>query len=252
VYLADLLTRERGLGEKADAAQKKAYRALMEQRRAEARRILVVGLQYVPKSISIRAAIASLDVMAGRSKEAEEILLPLVREFDAVYSQAPEKLDKLRPYMVPIRIYSLTAYNLGRPDEALKYGMMLWTIDPTDVANANNMAWILATEKKDFGQAMEIIQRCLRLVPNHPQVLDTAGWVLFLANKPEDAADYLKASIKYGDNAEARYHLGRVHEARGDWAPAREEYEEALKMGLTDKDKADAEDHLGKLAVPPK
>jgi tetratricopeptide (TPR) repeat protein len=86
-------------------------------------------------------------------------------------------------------------------------------------------------------------------VPNNPSVLDTAGWIEFLAGRPDAAVEHLLASIKYGDNAEAHYHLGRVYESRERPDEAREEYKKALEMGLAPKDKADAEQRLKALAT---
>ncbi|HUU11226.1 MAG TPA: tetratricopeptide repeat protein [Phycisphaerae bacterium] len=228
VYLADLLVRA--------------------NRVEEARQILLTGLSKMPKSIPIRAGLAALDIGAQGSDSAAKILKPLAEEFEAQYSRMPDKLSKLRPYMTSIRIYSLALYNLGKTEEALKWGMMLWSLDPTDVANANNMAWILATEHKDFTRARDMIQRCMRLVPNHPQVLDTAGWIAFLNERLDEATENLLASIRYGDNPEARYHLGRVYEARQRPDEARAEYQKAIELGLKARDRADAEKRLKGLA----
>jgi tetratricopeptide (TPR) repeat protein len=175
----------------------------------------------------------------------------MAQKFESLYNQMPEELEKLRPYTGALQAYSLALYNVGRIEEALKYGMMLWKVDPTNVVNANNTAWILATEKKDFAQAMEMIQRAMKLVPNHPQVLDTAGWIAFLGNRYEEAANYLLESIKAGDNAEAHYHLGRLYEARQRPEEARQEYQKAVQMGLKVKDKADAEKRLEQLSASP-
>ncbi|MBE3096628.1 MAG: tetratricopeptide repeat protein [Planctomycetes bacterium] len=214
---------------------------------ADARQVLAAGLANIPKSILLRAAVATREVNDNRPEAARKILQPLAEEFQALYSRTPEKLDKLKPYMVPIRIYSLALFNLGQTDEAVKWGMMLWSLDPTDVANANNMAWVWATTYKDYGRATEMIQQCMRLLPNHPQVLDTAGWIAFLSGKHQEAADNLLASIKYGDNPEAHYHLGRVYEARERFDEARAEYQKALQMGLQVKDREDAQRRLAQL-----
>ena len=231
VYLADLLVRAKQTD--------------------EARQILLTGLSKVPKSIPIRAGLAALDIGEQGAPSAVKILKPLADEFEAQYSRMPDKLSKLRPYMTSIRIYSLALYNLGQTAEALKWGMMLWSLDPTDVANANNMAWILATEHKDFIRARDMIQRCMRLVPNHPQVLDTAGWIAFLDHRHDEATENLLASIRYGDNPEARYHLGCVYEARQRPDEARAEYQKALELGLKGKDRTDAEQRLKQLASVP-
>jgi tetratricopeptide (TPR) repeat protein len=227
VMLADLLLQNKS-GDPAKNAE-------------EARKALTVGLTNLPKSVSLRSAMATIEVNANRPEAARKILQSLAEEFQVLYGESPEKIDKLRPYMPSVRVYSLALYNLGRAEEALKWGMMLWALDPTDIANANNMAWILATTYKDYTRAGEMIRRCLALLPNHPQVLDTAGWIAFLSGKYPEAADNLLASIKYGDNAEAHYHLGRVYEARDRLDEARTEYQKAIDMGLEGKDLEDAQ-----------
>jgi tetratricopeptide (TPR) repeat protein len=217
-------------------------------RTEEARGSLRTGLAKVPASIPMRASLAAVDINSGHPEAAVETLQPLAKQFESKYSQQPERIDQLRAYMGSVRIYALALYNMGKMDEAHKWGMMLWAIDPTDVANANNMAWLLATEKKDYANAREMIDRCKRLVPNHPQVLDTSGWIYFLENRLGDATDELLASIKSGENPEARYHLGRVYEARQRPDEARVEYQKALDIGLKGKDKEDAAKRLKQLA----
>jgi len=218
---------------------------LMQQKNLdEARKALAAGLAALPKSVPLRSAMATVEVNANRPEAARKILQSLAEEFKTLYGESPEKIDKLRPYMPSVRVYSLALYNLGQTDEALKWGMMLWALDPTDIANANNMAWILATTYKDYTRAGDMIRRCLALLPNHPQVLDTAGWIAFLSGKYPEAADNLLASIKYGDNAEAHYHLGRVYEARDRLDEAREQYQKAIDMNLGGRDLEDAQKRL--------
>jgi len=216
----------------------------------EARQVLATGLTKVPESVSIRAGLAALEIGAGGPEAAAKILEPLAKEFESRYSRMPDRLPELRSYMPSVRIYSLSLYRMGKVDESLKWGMMLWSLDPTDVANANNMAWILATERKDYARARDMIQRCMRLVPNHPQVLDTAGWIEFLDQRYEQAIEYFLASIRYGETAEAHYHLGRAYEAIERPDEAREEYTKARDLGLGERDKADLERRLQKLNAP--
>ncbi len=216
----------------------------------QARQALVTGLAKLPKSILIRAKLATREVQAGRPDSARQILEPVATDFAAQYGTSPDKLDRLRPYFFPIRIYSLSLYNLGQVQEALNWGMRLYALDPTDVANGNNMAWILATAYKDYGRAGDLIAQCMRLMPNHPQVLDTAGWIAFLGGKYGDAADYFLASIKYGDNPEAHYHMGRLMEAQERLKEAREEYAKAVQMGISIRDRDDVQKRLARLPAP--
>ena len=149
-----------------------------------------------------------------------------------------------------LRYYSLALYKTGNIDEAIRWGMRLWTIDPTDLANANNLAWILATEKKDLNTARDMIERVIRLMPNQPQLLDTAGWIAFLSGRYDAAGDLLQSSLRQVETADARYHQGRLFEVLQRADEARAEYEKALKLGLQGKDKQDAEKRLKELATP--
>jgi tetratricopeptide (TPR) repeat protein len=247
-----------GLLQKTDWEDGYVYLANMLVRHnqtEDALKILQNGLNVNPNSIAIRASLATVEVTSQNPKAARDYLEPLAKQFDALYGSnddnlGPERLDKLRPYLMPIRIYSLTLYNMGQVDDSLKWGMKLWHIDPTDIANANNMAWIWAVNKKDYKQARELIQRCKRLVPNHPQVLDTAGWIEFLDGHYKEAEENFKSSIKYGDNAEAHYHLGRLYEAMERPEDAQAEYQQALRMGLQGDDRRDAEERLKKMKTP--
>jgi len=82
-------------------------------------------------------------------------------------------------------------------------------------------------------------------------VLDTAGWVAFLQDDYERATTYLLESIKRQDNPEARYHLGRVYEQRVRPEEALQEYENALKLGLRQKEGQDAQRRIEQLRKRP-
>jgi tetratricopeptide (TPR) repeat protein len=224
VYLADILRRNN------DAEN--------------ARKVLQTGLDNIPNSIALRTGMATMEMSAQHLDAARKLLEPLAKQFNDLYGTSPEKLDKLRPYMLPIRLYSLILFNLGQAEESLNWGMKLWAIDPTDVANANNMAWILATKYKRLPEARKMVDRCKMLVPNQPQVLDTDGWIYFLEGKNREALASLQDSIKYGDSAEAHYHLGRWYEENKRPEEALTEYEKALQMGLSGESKDDAEKRL--------
>jgi tetratricopeptide (TPR) repeat protein len=213
--------------------------------------VLLEGLAKVPNSLDIRTALAGMETTAGNYGAAKRVLDPVAAKFEQQYSLAPEALDKLRPFVSAIHLYTLILYYLGQVDDAVRWGTRLWNLDPLHAANANNLAWILATERKDYQRANELVRRSMQLVPNNPQVLDTAGWVAFLQDDYERATTYLLESINRQDNPEARYHLGRVYEQRQRPEEALQEYAKALKLGLRQKDKQDAEKRIEQLRKRP-
>ena len=213
----------------------------------EARQVLATGLSKLPRSVAIRTALATVEMQAFRVPASKQILEPLAQEFNAQYGTGPERVDRLRPYIGAIRLYSLACYLLGQNDEALQWGLKVWQVEPTDVANTNNVAWILATVYKDYKRATDLVDLALRLTPNHPQVLDTKGWIAFLSGNYQESADNLLASLKYGETAIAHYHLGRLYEARDRPRDARAEYEKALQLKLPDEEMRDAQRRLARL-----
>jgi tetratricopeptide (TPR) repeat protein len=231
------------------ANMKTRYKLMDPAKRIEeARQILKGGIEKVKDSIPIRTALANLELTMQRPEAARQALEPLAAAFDKLYGTGTERLSKLRPYMLPIRSYSLAWYRLKNPAEAVKWGMKLYALDPTDVTNTNNMAWILANDFHDLARAGDMIRRCLRLVPRNPQLLDTAGWIAFLANNYPEAAVSLEASIKAGETADARYHRGRLFEEMQRPQDASAEYKRAIDMGgLSPEDKQDAEARFGRL-----
>jgi tetratricopeptide (TPR) repeat protein len=222
-----------------------------EQRLQEARGVLVEGLTKVPGSLDMRTILAGMEMTAGNYEAAKRALDPVAAKFEQQYSLAPEALNKLRPFVPAIHLYTLILYYLGQVDDAVRWGTRLWNLDPLHAANANNLAWILATEKKDYPRANELVRRSMQLVPNDPQVLDTAGWVWFLQDDYERATTYLLESIKRQDNPEARYHLGRVYEQRQRPEEALQEYENALRLGLGQKEGQDAQRRIEQLRKRP-
>ena len=210
-----------------------------------ARQVLLEGLTRIPGSIAIRTQLGGMEIDDGNYSQSLQVLQSLAEAFRSKYSRLQEDLPGLRPYIPGVRFYSLGLYYSGKVDEAIGWSTMLWELDPTEVANANNLAWILAVEKKQYDEAWQIIQRVLRLVPDEPQILDTAGWIAYLKGDYQTASANLQRSIQRKDNSEAHYHLAYVFEAITRPDDARDEYKKALDMGgLKARDKQDAEQRL--------
>lgn len=218
-----------------------------EGAREQARQVLLDGLRRLPDSLHIRTMLANLEFQAGRTEQAKKTLDPIAEKFEAQYGLLPEERARLRAYVAPMRLYALLLYRLGQIDEAVKWGTMVYDLEPLDVDNANNLAWILATERDNLERAVRLIRRAIEFVPNNPQILDTAGWIAFLQEDYEQATYYLLESIRLGDIPEARYHLGRTYERRDRPEDAIREYSKALELGLLGPDRQDARKRLEQL-----
>jgi len=116
--------------------------------------------------------------------------------------------------------------HLKEYDEALASTRKAVEIDPSQFTAWNNMAWILAVQKRDLGQARLYAQNALRLSPDHPMLLDTAAWVEYQLGDADRAIELLERSVKTFEaanvpvSAVVRYHLGMAYKLRLDKAAA--------------------------------
>lgn len=99
---------------------------------------------------------------------------------------------------------------------------------PNDLAALNNFANVLV-ELKDAG-APDAAERALKLAPNNPMLLDTAGWAHHKLGKPDRALQLLRdARLRAPESQDIRYHLAAVLAKAGRQAEAREELQAALR-----------------------
>ncbi len=217
------------------------HRRVLHQRQRE---VLETGLNHVSGSILIRTRLGARELEDDRAEAAVAVLRFVAEAFERDFSLMPEMRAALRQYTQGVRFYSLALYQTGKIDEAVRWGRMVWQLDPTDFANANNLAWILAVEKKELDEAEDLMQRALQLLRRNPHILDTAGVIAYLREEHQKAINYLRESIDRGETAEAHYHLGWVYEARQQPSLARQHYEKALEMGLEAKETEDCRKRL--------
>lgn len=240
-------------GEQAQALLKQAQEFRDAGRQDEAARVLrqtAKEFQGTPFECQATTELAEIEYKARGPEAAIAILQTLVKEFESQYQAGPNEVRKLRSYVPALRLYSLSLYEVGKGDAALKWGLMAWVVKPDDMANANNMAWILAVERGEYDKARKMIEPFLGQTPVPPALLDTAGWIAFLDGRHEDAIGYLLASTKERDDADTHYHLGRVYEVLDRLDEARIQYKKALELGLQGRDREDATARLAQLAEP--
>ncbi|HYE64710.1 MAG TPA: tetratricopeptide repeat protein [Pyrinomonadaceae bacterium] len=112
-------------------------------------------------------------------------------------------------------------------------------LDQNAAIAANNLAWIYATvEGKGYNldEAVRLAQGVVQRFPDNPSFIDTLGWVYYKKGLYAAAVEQLqravnKANAAGGDSATYRYHLAMALAASGDRSKARQELEQALRLG---------------------
>lgn len=92
-------------------------------------------------------------------------------------------------------------YMQGNEKEAVKNWEIALTKNPNDLSACNNLALCVAKSgKNNMPRALELVERALANSPENPEVLDTYGEILMLADEPKDAINRFEKAIKIDPN----------------------------------------------------
>lgn len=118
----------------------------------------------------------------------------------------------------------------GRYPSAAEHYLVLNQQVPGDVVVLNNLASALS-ELKDK-RALGFAEQALKLKPDNPAVMDTAGWILVQQGQSGRGTRLLQQALsKAPDAGDIHYHYAAALAMGGDKAHARQELERLMKSG---------------------
>ena len=105
---------------------------------------------------------------------------------------------------------AIMAERLGRIDWAERDFKAILAADPDNAAALNALGYTLADHNLRLDEALQYIQKALRLTPNDPTVIDSLGWVYYRMGKLEMAERYLRKAYGLLQDPEIGGHLVEV------------------------------------------
>jgi tetratricopeptide (TPR) repeat protein len=94
----------------------------------------------------------------------------------------------------------------------------------------NNLAYIYAEEDGDLDKALLMAKKARQVVPDHPGIADTLGWVYYKKGDYDEAVSNLEVAVEgMPDNPIVRYHLGASYYKQGNKDKALTELKKALQ-----------------------
>ena len=102
--------------------------------------------------------------------------------------------------------------------------------DPADATALNYLGYMLAERGQRLDEAVELVQRALKIEPGNPSFLDSLGWAYFQQGKLDLADPPLsEAASKMPNNSVIQDHLGDLRFKQRRFADAAAAWERSLK-----------------------
>lgn len=105
---------------------------------------------------------------------------------------------------------------------------------PKHVVAANNLAFLLACQKADLDEALELISTAIAVRGEVPELVDTRAFVLLQRGDLQPAVRDLEKIVRDAPQSTYAYHLARAKLAAGQRQAAQDDWKLALKLDLSE------------------
>lgn len=203
-----------------------------------------------PDDTRLKVLSARVDLVAGRSADAERTLRDIVTadasqleaydllgrlyiaqgQVDRAISEFRTLAERSNTPAGALTMIALIQEGKGDRDGARQQYEKILALDPRSGVAANNLAWIYAeTGKPDEAVRLALVAQAeLR---GRPEAEDTLGWAYYHKGLTGHAIGaFERAVAKSPDNPVYHYHLGLAHAKAGSAANARRSFQRALTL----------------------
>jgi tetratricopeptide (TPR) repeat protein len=164
-----------------------------------------------------RAAYLNAQLLQDRGQTVEA-----VAAFQALMKQAPQNSDLVYEYAALLE-------RAGRLPEAERILRDRLSQDPLDANALNSLGYLLADHGQRLDEAIDLVQRALKVEPNNPSFLDSLGWAYFQQGRLDLAdAPLTQAADRLPSNSTVQDHLGDLRFKQQRFADALAAWERSL------------------------
>ena len=135
---------------------------------------------------------------------------------------------------------ALTYIQIGQIDAFERDLTAILKADPEYVEALNALGYTLSTETNRYQEAMEYINRALKLKPEQAAILDSVGWVQYRLGNTEQALHHIQKAFSIMPDPEIALHLGEVLWRLGN-------KEQAIKIWTESFNKSSENEHILKV-----
>jgi tetratricopeptide (TPR) repeat protein len=153
----------------------------------------------------------------------------VINELKTVVELYPE--DK---YM--LRLLAVRNNDFGHYENALEYARKSYEADTTYATALNYQGYVL-WEMGKTDEAEKMYKKSIEMNPDIPLYYNNYGQLLRGAGRLDEAVEMHKKAIEKGSDFLGNLYLGHCYAARGDYAPARENYSKAFEISTNNDQK---------------
>jgi tetratricopeptide (TPR) repeat protein len=175
-------------------------------------------------------------MLAAKPDSADPAVLYLLAEAQRAMKDLPaaeataQKLLEANPADVRgLHVLSLIQQDKGDAKAAERTLRDIVARDPLDANALNSLGYMLADRRERLDEAVELLQRALKIEPSNPSYLDSLGWAYFQQGRLELAdAPLTEAAAKLTDSSVVQEHLGDLRFKQQRYDDAASAWEKAL------------------------
>jgi len=193
-----------------------------------------VMLNKLGRLAEARAWLAKLqpssDTERAQQAQTEAQLLREAKNYEGVFAVLSKALEKMPDSPELLYDRAMAAEKVNRIDVLEKDLRRLIKLKP-DYAHAYNaLGYTLADRTNRTQEAIELLEKALKLEPEDPFILDSMGWALFKAKRYPEAVDYLRRAYGVRPDPEIAAHFGEALWMKGDKEEARRVWRNGLQL----------------------
>ena len=161
--------------------------------------------------------------------QAEAQMLREARDHAAVFELLTRALETMPDSPELLYDRAMAAEKIGRLDVLEQDLRRLIALKPDHAHAYNALGYTLADRTDRLKEAIELLDKALKLAPDDPFILDSMGWALFKVGRLDAAIDYLRRAFALRPDPEIAAHLGEALWVRGDRDEARRIWQGSLR-----------------------
>ena len=212
----------------------------------ESYRSVTSGAQYIPAQVKyaillsrkgktdeavhyLQGLPAANDQQQAQLIIAEAQLLREAKAYQKSYQLLSQGLEKLPDYPDLLYDRALAAERIGTTESMERDLRKLIQLKPDHAHAYNALGYGLAEHTNRLKEALELIEKAIRLSPNDPYIMDSLGWVHYRLGNLNQGLSYLRQAFGMNPDPEIAAHLGEVLWMQGITDEAKEIWQTALK-----------------------